>query len=73
MEDDALVFVRRYRRDWRTAAYRLADIVGLHLRDHDPIDYVPGDLSLSSRNSMVHGYVRHEDMRRSYRSPLEHR
>ena len=40
MEDDALVFVRRYRRDWRTAAYRLADIVGLHLRDHDPIDYV---------------------------------
>lgn len=62
MEDNELIVVRRRRRDWRTARYRLADIGDLHLREHDRVDYVPGDLSLASHDSMIHGYVRHEDM-----------
>lgn len=62
MECDELVVVRRRRRDWRTAAYRLADIVGLHLRAHDKIDFVPGDLSLYDRDAIIWGYVRRQDM-----------
>lgn len=63
MSDEVIVYVRRHPMDYRTARYRLSDIMRLHISEisgglNRPLAY-PGVFGYAFCNTMVDGEIAH--------------